>query len=489
MLNEVSSYFPNYNIILSLSEYAESKNVKLYLVGGTVRDLMLGKSISDVDFVMSDDVINFSKGFGEIINARVIIFNKEPDTARIIINHGESYMDFSKMRGANIIEDLMSRDLTINSMALDFDRLVKAKDIILIDPCNGSYDLENRRINFTSESSIMNDPIRLLRAYRFSALLDFLITDNAKSMIHDYRTLIKTVSGERVRDELFKILSVNNSVYYIKEMDSVGLLEEIFPEIAPMKGMTQNDYHHLDVWGHSVLTMENFENEPIPDILSNYQEYIEDYLDYEFVKGRSRKVLLKLASLLHDVGKPSTKTIDINGRVRFFDHHIVGAENAVNILSRLKLSKKENAFICNVIRNHMYPLLMLMSKQKHAPRQIKRMIRRYINNVGSLWLPIILISYADMRATRGIRSKSSDIDGMLDLIGMIANTFFNEIYPSLPVMVTGEDIMREFNLPSGPIIGEILEKIRSAQIDEIIKTPSEAMELARNILLKCNDTK
>ncbi len=484
MFNEIFSYFPDYNIILSLVEYAESKSVQLYLVGGTVRDLVLRKSISDMDFIMSGNVIDFSKGFSEIINAKVIILNKEPDTTRIIFNHGEFYMDFSKMRGTNIVEDLMARDLTINSMALDFNRLVKTQDITLIDPCNGVYDLENERINFTSESSIINDPIRLLRAYRFSALLGFVITDQAKSMIQNYRTLIKTIAGERVRDELFKILSVNNSAYYIKEMDSAGLLEEIFPKIAPMKGMVQNDYHHLDVWGHSMLTMENFENEPIPGILSNYYEYIEDYLNYELVKGRSRKVLLKLAALLHDVGKPSTRTIDINGRVRFFDHHIIGAETAVDILSYLKLSKRENAFICSVIKNHMYPLMICMSKQKQIPAQLKRMIRRYINNVGSLWLPVILISYADMRATRGIRSKPSDIDNMLDLIGMIADIFFNEIYPSLPVIVTGEDLIREFNLSPGPIIGEILKKIRSAQIDENVKTPSEALELARSLLSK-----
>lgn len=484
MLNEILSYFPDYNIILSLAEHAESESVQLFLVGGTVRDLMLNKRISDIDFTMSGDVIGFSKRFGEDVNAKVIIIGEETDTVRIMFHHGSFYMDFSKMRGNNIIEDLMSRDLTINSMAINFNSLVKAKKPELIDPCNAIHDLKNKYINFTSQTSIIDDPIRILRAYRFSALLDFIITEQAKFMIREYRTLIKTVAGERVRDELFKILSMNNSVYYLREMDSVGLFEEIFPEIVPMKGMMQNDYHHLDVWDHSVLTMENFEKEPIPEVLSDYKDYIESYLDYEIVKGRNRKILLKLASLFHDVGKPSTRTIDINGRIKFFEHYNVGAEIAVNISSRLKLSKKENTFICNIIKNHMYPLMMSISKRKQTTKQLRRMIRQYIQNVGLLWLPIILISYADMRATKGIRNKPDDIDNMLDLIKMIANIYFNEIYPSLPVIITGEELMREFNLSPGPIIGEILKKIRSAQIEENVKTPSEALELARKLLLK-----
>ncbi len=389
MFNEISSYFPDYDIILSLAEYAESENVQLYLVGGTVRDLMLNNNISDIDFAMSGDVIGFSKRFGEIVNAKVIILSEEPETARVIFRHGSFYLDFSKMRGNDIIEDLMARDLTINSMAIDFNYLIKTKDIVLIDPCNAIHDLENKQINFTSQTSIISDPIRILRAFRFSATLNFVITEHAKSLIHEYRTLIKTIAGERIRDEFFKILSVDNSAYYIKEMDFLGLLEEIFPEIVPMKGMIQNDYHHLDVWGHSMLTMENFEIEPIPDILSNYYDYIEGYLDYEIVKGRSRKALLKLASLLHDIGKPSTRTIDVNGRIRFFDHYNVGAEIAVDILSRLKLSKKENTFICQVIKNHMYPLLMCISKRKQTLRQTKRMIRQFINNVDSDHLDLL----------------------------------------------------------------------------------------------------
>lgn len=484
MFNEILSYFPDYNIIVSLTEYAESENVKLYLVGGSVRDLLLNKNIADIDFVMSGDVIGFSRRFSKSIDAKFIILSEEQETTRIIFNHGTFYMDFSKMRGANIIDDLMSRDITINSMALDLNNLIKTKEIVLIDPCNGSNDIEKKLISFTSSNSIIDDPIRILRAYRFSALLDFVITEQAKSMIQNYRTLIKTIAGERVRDELFKILSANNSLYYLREMDSIGLLEEIFPEITEMKGMTQNDYHHLDVWDHSMLTMENFETEMIPEVLKDYYDYIESYLNYEIVKGRSRKTLLKLASLFHDIGKPSTRTIDSSGRIRFFDHHVISAEITIDILSRLKLSKKENAFICNVIKNHMYLLMMCIAKQKQTFRQLKRMIRRYINNVGTLWLSIILISYADMRATKGIRSKPSDIDNMLELISMIADVYFNEIYPSLPVIVTGEDLLHEFNLSPGPIIGEILKKIRSAQIDEHIKTRSEALRLAKNLLSK-----
>ena len=210
-----------------------------------------------------------------------------------------------------------------------------------MDPCNGLNDINDKTIKFTSAQAIIDDPIRMLRALRFSAVLDFAIPAQILSSIQIFSSLINSVAIERSRDELYKILNVHNSVEYIRLMDNVSLLDYIFPEITEMRGVDQNEYHHLDVWEHSLLTLELLEqnvipaNSPLkkgdkggcfesgfkdaPNI--NHLPEINKYLNEEVVKDRSRLALLKLIALFHDVGKPLVKNIDEKGRIRFFDHH------------------------------------------------------------------------------------------------------------------------------------------------------------------------
>ena len=485
----VLEQLPERDILSSLYKLATSENVQLYIVGGTIRDVILGRPVYDVDFAMPGDAISFTEKFAQLTDAKAIVLDAEQKSARAIFHHGDLYIDFSTIRGKDIIDDLNARDLTINAIAYDFNQLFTSDVIELIDPCNGIDDLNNRIINFTSPQVIVDDPIRMLRAYRFSATLDFTIPAQTSSLINTFSALINKVSVERIRDELFKILDVNNSAKYVKALDDVGILEQIFPEIKPMKRMLQNEYHHLDVMDHSMLTLKFFEEKTIPDSLHDYLSEIEAYLDYKIVKGRSRKSLLKLTALLHDVGKPLVRTTDKNDRIRFFDHHLRGAELALEIGSRLRLANRESKIMSDVIGYHMYPLVLYTNHNKHKAlkRNRERDAMRFVHRTEAECLAVLLLSYADLRATQGPWRKDSDLEDLSHLLNEIADVYFREIYSPTSQLITGDDLMKAFDLDSSPIVGKLLESVREARIEGKIKTRQEAFRLVRDILRQNSD--
>jgi poly(A) polymerase len=501
----ILSKLPEKSFLQAILDLAKSESIHLYIVGGTVRDIILDRKIYDVDFAMSGDAISFAKKLAELTKAKAIILDEIHNSARVIYNRGEFYMDFSAIRGDDIIADLRVRDLTINAIAFDFKQLLESDEVELMDPCNGLNDLNDKIIRFTSAQVIIDDPIRMLRALRFSASLDFTIPDQILSSIQIFSCLISSVAVERTRDELYKILNVHNSIKYIRLINDIGLLDYIFPEITKMRGVEQNEYHHLDVWEHSLLTMELLEqnatiiNSPLkkgdkggcfesgfkdaPNINPHTSE-INKYLNDEVVKERSKLSLLKLTALFHDVGKPSVKSIDEKGRIRFFDHHQKGAELALVIGSRLKLANRESQFMSNVILCHTY-LLTLITKYKRnrtSSREKKYDALKFIKKVGDDCLGVLLISYADLQATQGPWRTDEDLRIMGDLIAEITDIYFIEMEKSIPPLLTGINIMRKLGLPPGPIIGEIIKSVREAQLSKKIKTRQEAIEYAKEML-------
>ena len=487
--SRILAQLPERELLLSLLRLAESEDIRLYVVGGTVRDIILGRPIYDVDFALSGDAISFTEKFAQIAGAKAIVLDEEQKSARAIFYHGELYMDFNSIRGENVIDDLKARDLTINAIAFDFNQLLTSDMVDLIDPCNGIDDLNNRLINPTSSQAFIDDPVRMLRVYRFAATLNFTVPEQIASLIRTFVALLGKVSAERIRDEFFKILDVGNSAKYIKALDDVGVLEQIFPEIIQMKGMAQNEYHHLDVWGHSMLTLEFFEGQTVPDSLRDHLSEIESYLDYELVKGRCRRSLLKLTALLHDIGKPLVRVIDRNGRTRFFEHHQKGADIVLEIGTRLRLSNREAKFMSSVIGYHMYPLMLSSkySRQQVSPRGRERDALRFVQRTEAECLSVLLVSHADLRATQGAWRKDRDLEDLSRLIVKIAEVYFREIHSPMAQLVTGDDLMKVFNLTPGPIVGKLLEFVKEAQFQGKIKTRHEALEFVRNILRRSVD--
>lgn len=427
----IISQIPNIDLICRLSEFACESGVKLYLVGGAARDILLNKwniptktgRTDDFDFAIDTDPTTFAQTFAQMVNARVIIMDGRELTMRLIMKHPRPRFDFTQFKGGNIIADLTRRDMTINAIAIDVGKLLSDAEIDLIDPCQGYHDLKSRTIRFTTDHSILNDPLCMLRAYRLVATLGFDIHPHSIAQIEMSADLLGQVAFERVRDEWCQILDVPNAATHIRAMDNTGLLAQIIPEIESMKGIEQNGYHHLDVWEHTLLALEIFEADLIPECLSQYRQQIKEYLRKRLVYGKRIRQMLKMAILLHDVGKPMTKSINERGWVRFIGHEYCGSEIANTVAMRLKLGGKAAEMITSIVRNHLH--IMHLAKQGNPKRHA---LVRFLKNTGEHWLGVLLISFADLQASQGPLRTPEDEIITQRLMKRIATTYFRELW-------------------------------------------------------------
>jgi CRISPR/Cas system-associated endonuclease Cas3-HD len=238
-------------------------------------------------------------------------------------------------------------------------------------------------------------------------------------------------------------------------------------------------YHHLDVWEHSLLALSLFESNPIPTSLEVYLDRINDYIS-ERISGYERLVWLKFALLLHDVGKPITKGLNDRGQISFFKHEVEGSKLTVQIANRFKLSSKSKEILETLVRNH------LRTMHLSSPQTTKKAIYRFIKDCKGEWLGVLLISHADLCASRGLLRTYDDISKNHKLMITIADIYFKEILPAqqAPKLISGDDLIREFNLQPGPLIGKILTKIEEARIEGNVKSKDEAMNFARELLAK-----
>ena len=244
----LENLFDNPNL-QALNAFAKRRDVQLYLVGGSVRDWLLGRQTTDIDFTLASDAIQFAKAFAANIGAICIALEENPPTARVIVKpNGISHtpqlsMDFAQFRAASLTEDLRLRDLTINAMAIAFEnaktftnKARKQNLFRVIDPCGGMKDLEIGLLRFPSKQVVIADPVRLLRIYRFAAQLDFEISQNAINLVTEHRSMLSNVAAERCRDELMKIFNVKKARPYLQQMEASGLLIQVVPTLKETCG-------------------------------------------------------------------------------------------------------------------------------------------------------------------------------------------------------------------------------------------------------------
>ena len=412
-----------------LGHFANQRGVQLYLVGGSVRDLLLKRQTTDIDFALASDAIQFAKAFAASINATCIPLEENPATARVIVKRDGTAqtprlsMDFAQFRAPSLTEDLRLRDLTINAMAIAFEN-VKAvlnnagqqNASYVIDPCGGVKDLEKGLLQFPSEQVVPADPVRLLRVYRFAAQLDFRISETAIDLVTKYRSLLSNVAMERCRDELMKTFSVRTAHPYLQQMKAAGLLTQVIPPI-------KNEGIFWD-------SLENFEKNPIPTALQASRSEINEYLQEELGAEINKRSLIKLSLLLRG--------------------------NLSGVGAHLRLSRKASLFMkclfsgSKVLKN---------SDQRLTQKEIIRFLRTYISD----WRGVLLYTAA-----------SPPIDPVL--FEQVANTYYKHIMPisKQGKLITGDDLIKKFDLKEGEQIGKLLKEIEALQFDGEIRTREEA---------------
>ena len=461
---------------------------KLYIVGGFLRDRLLQRDTSDADFVVDGSAVRMARRIASALGGTFVLLDESNSVYRVVVkSKGRACsLDFSGMRGGSIERDLSLRDFTVNALASELKAGGKPFDPgRIIDVTGGIRDMEKRVIRRVSGRVFRDDPLRILRAYRLRSELagcGFTIEPATGRLIRKQAALIRKPSAERVRDELLKILSSDDSFAVISEIDRQKVLEKILPEISIMKRSARKFYYHPEgLWQHAKESLKALEY-----ILGNLGKYgggSRQRLSEAVMPGRA---VLKLTLLLHDSGKPRTAKM-ISGRMRFFGHEELGAEITGRVFARLKMSRKETVSACKIVSNHMRPVNL-----SSAGRITERAIYRFFRDMGDVSLPLLLLSLADVSsylppfstARRGRRSRQ-DIRFHNGFVRRMIKAYFRyEDKSSEKRLVNGNEVMRKFSIGPGPLVGGILKLVKEQQDLGRISTKKQALELAGRNLAK-----
>lgn len=462
--------------------FSKKRGIKLYLVGGYLRDAVLKrrKKNPDIDFCLSRNSISFGMSLSKKLKSGFVVLDKEHGSCRLVnkINKKSYTLDFTDFRGKGLEEDLLHRDFSINAIALELEKVFSFPDLdsCLIDPYHGRRDIKSRIIRTVNKKSFDEDPLRILRAFSLSAVFGFEIESRTYKLIALKRNKLSTVSSERIRDELFKILGTDGSFESFVKLDDLKILKIIFPEIEVMRGLEQGPYHHLDVLGHSLESLRQME---VLLRKFNKDKQMNDYLDEEICGSRTRRSLIKLGVLLHDIGKPAALRHE-DGKTKFHGHERMGADITRNIVKRLKLSNDELSVLEKMVFWHLRPGYLADNEEIS-----RRAIFRYFRDTGEEAASVLLISLADQRSTKGpLTTRKSRLRHEKVVSGLIGEYFRRKNEKKQERLVNGNDLIKKFKLAPSPLIGKILSEIEELQAIGKVKTKAGAFLAARKFLLR-----
>ncbi|MBE0480368.1 MAG: CCA tRNA nucleotidyltransferase [Dehalococcoidia bacterium] len=477
-------------LLEQLVSFFRRRSIPCYLVGGFVRDGLLGRPSVDIDIALTGNIKTVASEAASLFRGKVVPLDEVHQITRVVLYHAGRrwHVDFSALRG-RIEEDLGHRDFTIDAMALD---LVETEGnwshIPVIDPLGGEHDLRKRLIRAVNDHVFRDDPARLLRGVRLASVLDFQLEPHTVSLMKQAQALVTTVAGERLKDEISLIFESSRAYQAVRMLDRLGLLDILFPELAEAKGVEQPKEHYWNVFDHSletVLAVEKIigappaeEDDSILELVPLTEAVRAHFC--ERVAGMSRSGLIKLAALLHDVAKPSTKTTESTGRMRFFGHGKEGAETTSHILRRLRFSNRQIRMISTMIEHHLRPGFL-----SAADVPSRRAIYRYFRDTEDVGIDILYLSLADHLAARGPALDLDEWRRHCEFTGYVVSKWFEERTTVVPPrLIDGHAIIEKFALEPGPAIGELLEMVREAQAAGDIRTPEEALALVAEHLEK-----
>ena len=461
-----------------LGELAASRQVEVYLVGGTVLELALGRAAPDLDLAVSAQTLDLARDLAAALGGTFVLLDEKERTARVV--WGEDILDLAEFRAPTLEGDLNGRDFTLNALALDLAAILQGRPPVLADPCGGLEDLSRGWLKMVSAQNLQDDPLRLLRAYRFVATHGFTISPETIFAIRKYVPEFSRVAGERVHQELFLLLMAPRAGAVLKEMDHTGLLLQIFPELADLKGVEQNGFHHLDVFSHSLETVACLE-EVLAAPGNFFQQLAPEVARYAAV--RPKAALLKLAALFHDVGKPQVQERRVRPeRYTFYHHERVGLELFAGLAERLRFSQAEVKTVTTLINLHMRPFLLMPAFRQGelSLRALGRLVRAVRAELPGLFA----LAMADSLAGQGPQ-KPADSEAVLSDLADTAYRFLKErLEPQerLPKLLTGHDLIKVLGLKPGPKFRRLLTAVQEAQWEGLVNTRQEALEMVRRLL-------
>ena len=432
-----------------------------YLVGGSTRDFLLNGTVSCDRDIAVFDAENFAKKMSEKFDGTFIVLDEENKIFRVVLPDKVNYLDISEIVGGSIEEDLTRRDFTINAIACDL------KEGKYIDVTQGMEDLKKGILRHIKDSNFEDDPLRILRAFRFLSVTGFEPSEDLKTAINKYKHMLLNPSPERINYELMKLFGGKYCSKTLLLMDEFGILEQIFPYVKEMKQVPPNTHHHLDLFNHVVETVRNLE-----ELYENSSDEIKSHMENVDFGGFSRINHLKLAGFLHDIGKYSTWTIEEDtGRHRFIKHDDVGAKMCEPFLKKLKFSKKQIEYISCMIKYHIYPSNLVLTEDLS-----EKVMMRYLRKMGENVIDNILLAKADRLSARGELITEDVVMDNLKGLDKLLNFYLEkkDTMKPLPKLIDGFEVMKIKNIKQSPLLGKILSALHEEQINGNINTKEEA---------------
>lgn len=466
---------------------ARAQGLTCYLVGGLIRDQLLGRHSRylNIDLMVERGALALCQTIAEQLSGAYVLLDEALGSARVVLPMAQDRLelDISDARGPTLEEDLRRRDFTINAIAIALEDWLchPSPPHPLIDPLKGVEALSRKQLLPCFPRTFEEDPVRILRAFRFVVQLGCTLDPAATPLIKNAVSLLPRVAGERLRDELMAMCETDHAHVAFQSLNALGVLDVLCPELSVGRGVEQGGYHHLDVLGHQLETVAQADR-----ILTDFAEFSEAlrqpmaaYCAQSLVERRSRKALIKLAGLLHDIGKPSKRTVESDGEIWFLGHEHAGVPLAAAIVDRLRLSTRESQMVCALVLHHLRPGFL-----SREPQLTRRAIYRFFKELGDHGPSCLLLWWSDRMATRGPQSRLDQLDQQRSRLEELLHAYFFQAEEVVKPqrLIDGHQLMRTFGLTSGPRIGALLAAIEEAQAEGRIHTVEEAMQLARDQL-------
>ncbi len=481
MRKHISDYPPQ--LFKALERVSEELGRELFLVGGTVRDWLLGTIPNDLDFTVDCDAVQCCRTLIHALNGGTFVplGTVEEDAGRVVWKG--LTIDFSSFRkgAGTIIEDLTLRDFTLNAIGLSYsDFCHQSEKITLLDPLNGVQDLENGILR-ACPNAFVSDPLRMLRGYRMWARFGFSFDVETLKALHAHAPLLSRVSSERISYELDLIMASRRAHEVITAMAASGVLFQVIPVLEDGVGLTQPASHHLDVFGHSLAALGCME-----EILANPQYFYPECNDllHAYLARPGMAVVLKWGAFLHDLGKPATRKIheDKGGRITFYNHDEVGRTLIQKLGRELRWSNEKRERVASLTAMHMHPFHLCNVRRTSGLS--KKACLKLAKRAGDDLIGLFFLAMADSLAGKGEQKPDAMEEELGALLCEVLEIYRKDIAPALsgPRFVTGKDLIDLFSLHPGPQFSRILDMLQEAQVEGEVQNREEALAWVKHSL-------
>jgi tRNA nucleotidyltransferase/poly(A) polymerase len=447
-----------------------------WIVGGAIRDAALGLEVTDVDLAVARDERRATRSIARVVGGAFFQLSEEFGSWRAVAPDDAWHVDVVRLRGDGIEGDLALRDFTVDAIATPLGEPGRT----LIDPHAGLADLDSAVLRAVSEQSFAHDPLRVLRAARIASGLGLRIDARTLELARAQAEGAREQAGERQFSELRLLLTGGHPVRGLELLDELGATKVVLPEFEALRGVEQNPYHHLDVRDHTieVLTQLIEVEADLEGLFGDAAEEVRRVLAEPLADGLTRGGALRFAALVHDLGKPQTRSEGNDGRILFMGHDRAGAAIARELCARLRTSRRLADFLANVTLNHLRLGFLV-----HERPLSRRRVHEYLRATEPDSLDVTVLTVADRLATQGERTSQEAIEAHLELAREIVGEAlaWRRAGPPRPP-IRGDRLASELGIEPGPELGRLLGEIEAAVFAGEVSSAEEAIALARKLL-------